>query len=162
MNPPARRAQHRGRAPPPARRGSTLAEELASLVGRSHRALRAAAERRLSVRGETVLAWHLLKVLMRCGPATQVELAAATAQDPASISRALEELESERAVRRTRDPSDRRRLVAAISPRGLRRYRSMTPAVMEGIEERLATLPPPARLELRRLLRQLLGDPAPR
>ena len=162
MAPPRRRpllprSAPRAAARPPA---PALAEELGTLVGRTRRLLRAEAERRVAARGESLVAWQLLKHLVRSGPATQVELAQAIAQDPAGISRLLEPLEEAGAVRRVRDPVDRRRLVASATARGRKRFLAVTPSVVEGFERLLETLEAAEVLELRRILRKLLGDAA--
>jgi len=81
----------------------SLSEEIASGIARVRRRLIAEADRRLSERGETVLAFQVLSALQRRGRAAQNELAEHIGQHPTGVSRLLEELEQAGLVRRARD-----------------------------------------------------------
>ena len=130
----------------------SLSEEIASGIARVRRRLIAEADRRLSERGETVLAFQVLSALQRRGRAAQNELAEHIGQHPTGVSRLLEELEQAGLVRRARDRSDRRRIQAEPTERGRAFLEHGRPLVDAAIEEVLAPL---ARAE-RRTLRDLL------
>lgn len=137
-----------------------LAEEIHRLIGRSRRMLWLASARALEARGDSVFAWQCLCYLVNNGPTVQQDLAMATAQDPAGTSRLLDELESRRLVKRSPDPSDRRRLVVSVTRAGRAWHRSASPAVAEAVGEALQRLTPRQRTTLARLLRTLLDLPA--
>lgn len=133
-----------------------LYEEVGSLIGRTRRKVRGVLLARMGA--EALDTWLLLKRLVRLGPATQRELADATAQHPAAISRALERLEEQGLVGRTSDPEDRRRRVVEPTAAGLARFQALAPTAQAGIEEALARLQTSDAQQLKRLLRKLLGD----
>jgi DNA-binding MarR family transcriptional regulator len=62
----------------------------------------------------------VLSHLHRYGPATPGELAAADHQHPQSLTRVFAELEQEALVSRSPDPRDRRQVLLAIRPAGVR------------------------------------------
>jgi len=130
----------------------SLSEEIASGIARVRRRLIAEADRRLSERGETVLAFQVLSALQRRGRAAQNELAEHIGQHPTGVSRLLEELEQAGLVRRARDRSDRRRIQVEPTARGRAFLEHGRQLVDAAIEEVLAPL---ARAE-RRTLRDLL------
>jgi DNA-binding MarR family transcriptional regulator len=134
------------------RSAASLPEEIASGIVRVRRRMIAEADRRLGKRGESVLTWQVLSALERRGPSAQNELAQHIGQHPTGMSRLLEELEHARLVRRTRDPSDRRKVVVAPTARGRSFLEQGRPLVDAAVEEVLAPL---ARAE-RRTLRDLL------
>ncbi len=100
------------------RSAASLPEEIASGIVRVRRRMIAEADRRLGKRGESVLTWQVLSALERRGPSAQNALAQHIGQHPTGMSRLLEELEQARLVRRTRDPSDRRKVVMLEVERG--------------------------------------------
>jgi MarR family transcriptional regulator for hemolysin len=136
------------RAPP----GTELGEEIATLFGRARRLMRAQVERELAQGGQQLLDWAVLRYLVRVGPGSQVALADAAAQDPASVSRALEEMERRGLVGRTRDPRDRRRVLVVATAEGRRLFTQMRPPLARGVLGALANLGARELLELRRLL----------
>jgi MarR family 2-MHQ and catechol resistance regulon transcriptional repressor len=144
------------RAPAPADR--LLSEELGRLLFRGRRLLWTTAAARLEARGESMLAWQLLSHLHRWGPATQREIADRTAQHTTGVSRLLDELERGGFVRRTRDPSDRRKLQVQITPRGVARVEGSRPGVFGAVEEVLRPLQQEERRQLRALLEKLVAD----
>jgi len=140
------------RAPMAVHPASSLSQEIASGIARVRRRMIAEADRRLGQRGETVVAWQVLSALQRCGPSAQNELAQHIGQHPTGISRLLEELEQARLVRRSRDRSDRRKVLVVATARGRSFLEHGRPLVDAAVEEVLAPL---ARAE-RRTLRDLL------
>ena len=103
--------------------------ELVRLVGQTRRRLWIAAARALAARGESVVAWSLVNRLAELGPLTQRELADASAQHPAGVSRQLDELERKGLTTRGADPSDRRRRVVDLTAAGQRWHRQLRPLV---------------------------------
>ncbi len=134
---------------------STTAE-IASGIVRVRRRMIAEADRRLGKRGESVLTWQVLSALERRGPSVQNELAQHIGQHPTGMSRLLEELEQARLVRRTRDPSDRRKVVVAPTARGRSFLEQGRPLVDAAVEEVLAPLARAGRRTLRDLLWRML------
>ncbi len=152
MRDPPSAAARRTKAP--------LAEEVYRLIGRSRRMLWMASARSLEAQGESVFTWQVLCYLVHNGPAVQHDLAMATAQDPAGLSRVLEELEGRKLVRRSPDPADRRRSVVEPTKRGVAWYRAASPTVIAAVDEAMRALSPRQRRALRDLLRVLVDEPA--
>ena len=134
-----------------------LAEELYRLVGRSRRLLWMSAARSLEARGRSIFTWQVLCYLVRNGATTQRDLAYANAQHPAGISRLLEELESEKLIRRAADPNDRRKLLVEPTAKGRAWLEAETPDVMSAVDIAMRELSRPQREDLRALLERLLA-----
>jgi DNA-binding MarR family transcriptional regulator len=134
-----------------------LTEELYRLIGRSRRVLWLASARCLEARGESVFSWQVLCYLVHNGPAVQQDLAMAIAQDPAGMSRMLDELEARKLVRRKSDPQDRRRSVVAPTARGVAWYREASPAVIAAVDEAMRGLTLAQRKTLKGLLEVIAG-----
>jgi DNA-binding MarR family transcriptional regulator len=138
-------------------------EELGTLIARSRRRVWACAARHLERMGESIHTWQLLKHLRQRGPLAQCDLAAVCGQHPAGVSRMLEVLEGEGHVRRTRDPSDRRKVQVEITEAGLERLERMHPEVVTAADRALEPLSAEDRRALKALLEKLvLSDEAPR
>lgn len=137
-----------------------LAEEVYRLIGRSRRLLWVASARALEARGDSAFTWQVLCYLVHHGATVQQDLAMATAQDPASMSRLLEELEERKLVRRRPDPADRRRSIVEATRRGETWHRTASPTVNGAVEEAMSALSTKQRESLRELLRALLQLPA--
>jgi DNA-binding MarR family transcriptional regulator len=140
------------------RPAASLSEEIASGIVRVRRRLVAEADRRLAQRGETVLAWQVLSALHRCGRSAQNELAEHIGQHPTGMSRLLDELEQARLVRRTRDRSDRRKLLVEPTARGRTFVQRGRPLIDSAVEEVLAPLARAERRTLRNLLWRMLRE----
>jgi DNA-binding MarR family transcriptional regulator len=138
------------------RPAASLSEEIASGVVRVRKRMMAEADRRLAGRGETVVTWQVLSALQRCGPSAQNELAQNIGQHPTGMSRLLEELERARLVRRTRDRSDRRKILVEPTARGRAFLEQGRPLVDAAVEEVLAPLDRVERRTLRDLLWRML------
>lgn len=142
----------------PIRPAASLSEEIASGIVRVRRRLVTEADRRLAQRGETVLAWQVLSALHRCGRSAQNELAEHIGQHPTGMSRLLDELEQARLVRRTRDRSDRRKLLVEPTARGRSFVQRGRPLIDSAVEEVLAPLARAERRTLRDLLWRMLRE----
>ncbi len=128
------------------------------LLGQTRRRLWIAAARALAARGESIVAWSLVSRLADLGPLTQRELADASAQHPAGVSRQLNELERKGLTTRGTDPSDRRRRRVELTAAGLRWYRKMRPLVDRATAPVLRVLRPAEQHVLAKLLRRVSGD----
>jgi len=138
------------------RPAASLSEEIASGVVRVRKRMMAEADRRLAERGESVVTWQVLSALQRCGPSAQNELAQNIGQHPTGMSRLLEELERARLVRRTRDRSDRRKILVEPTARGRAFLEQGRPLVDAAVEQVLAPLDRVERRTLRDLLWRML------
>lgn len=140
---------------------SLLAEELYRHMNRARRLLWTAAASCLEEQGENIFTWQVLCTLVRHGAKTQRDLAYATAQHPAGLSRLLDELEADKLIVRKPDPEDRRKLLVSATPKGKARFEAASPPVWRGVDEALGVLTPAQRLELRNLLALLVPLDAP-
>jgi DNA-binding MarR family transcriptional regulator len=129
------------------------------LVGQTRRRLWIAAARALAARGESIVAWSLVNRLAELGPLTQRELADASAQHPAGVSRQLDELERKGLTARGTDPTDRRRRRVELTSAGLRWFRQTRPLVDQATAPVLAVLRPAERRALTTLLRKVVARP---
>jgi DNA-binding MarR family transcriptional regulator len=141
----------------------SLSEELGMLIGKTRRMVWANATRRLEQSGESILAWQVLACLMRAGKISQTEVATALAQHPAGVSRLIDDLEKQGYVARHRDGEDRRRVHVEVTARGKRRFHSILPEIVRGVDVVLEPLSGSERRALRGLLRKIvLQDPEAR
>jgi DNA-binding MarR family transcriptional regulator len=138
-----------------------LAEELYRHVNRARRLLWTTAAGCLEEQGESIFTWQVLCTLARYGAKTQRELAYATAQHPAGLSRLLDELEADKLIVRKPDPADRRKLLVSATPKGKARFEAASPPVWRGVDEALAVLTPTQRQDLRNLLAIIVPLDAP-
>jgi MarR family transcriptional regulator, transcriptional regulator for hemolysin len=138
----------------------TLVEELGMLISKTRRLVWMHATRRLEASGDSMLSWQVLAHLVRVGKSTQTEVALALAQHPAGVSRLVEELDRQGYVLRRRDPRDRRRVHVEASARGRRRFLSILPEVVRGVDQALETLSDQDRRVLRDLLRRVVSQDA--
>jgi DNA-binding MarR family transcriptional regulator len=139
-------------------RSESLVEELGMLISKTRKLVVAAATRQLDETGESMLAWQVLAVLIRGGKMTQSEVAVALAQHPAGVSRLLDDLEKQGYVARCRDSEDRRRVQVDATAKGQRRFRSILPEVLRGVDEALEPLSDGERRSLRDLLRKVVSQ----
>jgi MarR family transcriptional regulator, lower aerobic nicotinate degradation pathway regulator len=131
-------------------------EDLGRLIAFAGRLVRGAALRRLEAAGESFFAWQILARLVHQGPSTQRELAAATIQHPAGVSRLLAEMEEAGLVRRGRDPGDRRKMVVEATPAGRQSFEANRLLVAGAVAEALEPLALREQRVLGALLRKLL------
>jgi DNA-binding MarR family transcriptional regulator len=92
------------------------------------------------------------------GPATQLDLARALGVTPSVIVDMLDELETLDAVRRNRDPADRRRQIVELTPTGRALITKAAHAAHQVEAELLTNLDPARRTELLVTLRQLAQE----
>lgn len=138
--------------------GLLLAEEIHGLVGRTRRRLWLATTRCLEDRGEAPFRWHVVCYLVRNGATTQTELAYATAQHPAGVSRLVEELQESGLVKRVHDEADRRKVMVSVTAKGKAWFESHASAVNAAALEAMSNLSQSERADLRASLKKLLGE----
>ena len=138
-------------------RPSSRAAELGPLIAQARRLSFHRAAQRLEAQGHSMYAWQLLNQLRKLGSATQRELAAATAQHPAGVSRQLDELENVGAVIRRRAKRDRRKIEVDMTALGKALFATMQPEVEAALEEVFGALSAAEQLELRSLLEKVLA-----
>lgn len=130
--------------------------EMGALVARARRLVWTAAAHALEAHGFSMVTWVLLAILVRSGPATQREIADATGQHPASVSRLVNELEAEKLVRRRRDHEDRRRARVELTAAGNAFFRAARPHVIGALREALGPISTTDQRALRALLLELV------
>ena len=91
-------------------------------------------------------------------PATQLDLARALGVTPSVVVDMLDELETLDAVRRNRDPADRRRQIVELTPTGRTLITKAAHAAREVDTELLDNLDPARRADLLATLRQLAEE----
>ena len=141
------------------RRTDRASAELVRLVGQTRRRLWIAAARALAARGESIVAWSLVNRIAELGPLTQRELADASAQHPAGVSRQLDELERTGLTARVTDPADRRRRRVELTAAGVRWFQQMRPLVSAATAPVLAVLRPAERRVLTAMLQRVVSEP---
>jgi DNA-binding MarR family transcriptional regulator len=141
--------------------GESLLYEVGTLVARARRLVWTAAAHELEAHGLPMPTWVLLATLVRSGPSTQRELADATGQHAAGVSRLVNDLEAQKLVRRSRDDVDRRRARVEITAAGKAFCRVAKPHVIGALREALAPMSTTEQRALRALLLKLVPPPEP-
>lgn len=140
----------------PSKTTLALTEDVYRLIARSRRLLLATAGRALAARDRSVLMWQVLAWLEREGAQTQRQLATSVAQDPAGLSRLLEEMEAQKLLARTPDPTDGRKLLVRVTRKGKAQLAADMPSAMTAVDEVMSGLGTDERLALKTLLERLL------
>lgn len=141
--------------------GDSLLYDVGSLIVRARRLVWTAAARELEAHGLSMPTWVLLANLIRTGPATQREIADATGQHPAGVSRLVNELEAQKLVRRRRDDDDHRRAHVEITAAGRSFCRAARPHVLGALRSALGPVSVAEQRALRTLLLKLLPATEP-
>jgi DNA-binding MarR family transcriptional regulator len=136
--------------------GSTASERVGLLISRCRLLMWRTVTQRLEGAGQSLHLYRLLSELVQSGPRTQRELAMATAQHAAAVSRLVEELVAAGLIRRRRSARDRRQMIIAITSRGRARHRMDHPIVAAGIADILRPLSPAEQQRLAGLLEKVL------
>ena len=134
------------------------ADELTNLISMCRRLLWSTAHEELIKHGETIWGWQVLAHVERCSPITQCDLAYATAQHPAAVSRMLAELEGLGLVRRRRDAEDRRRVLVSLTRKGKLRFCALRDHVYRSMAATLSSLSEPERHQLLLLLGKIVDN----
>ena len=103
--------------------------------------------------------WHLaaLAALDDFGPHVQRDLASRLGLDPSDVVKVLDELTARGHVERTRDPADRRRVQARLTPSGKAVLTELLAEARTVDEDLLAPLAPAEREQLHGLLTRVLN-----
>src|SRR5437867_12176425 len=141
------------RALPSAAGDPSLSVEVGALIARARKGIWRAADQALAEYGESMHEFQIVACLLRAGPSAQRDLAVATAQHPAAVSRLLADLGRRGFVQRPRDRNDRRRRRVEVTPAGRAWIEGRKALVARAVEQTLL----PLRLAERRELRRLLG-----
>jgi len=131
-----------------------ITDYLGPLLGRSHEALRVLTVEALAPVGLSPKAFGALTVLAGEGPLAQGNLARRQGIDRTTMVAVVDELERARAVRRRRDPSDRRAYALELTAEGARLLDRAREAVLEAEDRFLAPLPAAERRALKAALRK--------
>ena len=102
--------------------------------------------------------WHLavLAALEDFGPQVQRELASRLGVDPSDMVKVLDDLTAHGHVERSRDPADRRRVQARLTPAGHAALTELLAEAHAADEELLAPLNPAEREQLHGFLTRML------
>jgi len=115
-----------------------MINELRRAIARLARAQRA--ERQRDMRALPLSLLSVLSILERIGPMTASQIAALEGVRKPSITRALADLEAQGLVKRGVLPTDARRMVIQITPRGIKSVRESRGILNEWYAERLSQL----------------------
>lgn len=110
-------------------------------------------ERGMRLRHMLVLAW-----LTDNGPTGQLSLATNLALDPSDVTATIDDLEDLKLVKRSVDPSDRRRKLITVTSRGGTEFRRLHELAAQISDELLAPLSERRRAALQADLRTILGS----
>lgn len=127
------------------------------LLGRTRVVSRQVMSRVVDGKIDSLVEFGLICTLVFEGGGTQAEIAVRTAQDPASVSRMIEDLEQRKVLRRRRDPKDRRKFCVEATAGGRAMVESSRDVMMLALEEVLKGLAHGDRVMLRDVLRKLVG-----
>lgn len=134
-----------------------MGEDLAALVSRLARRLRAAEEPVLARVGLTMWEYIALAHLADAPADSQQALAAATGYDKTRLIALLDGLEQRDLITRAPEPPDRRAHKVRLTPAGRRSFAAAQRRIRALERELLAPLPPADRDTLRATLSRLAG-----
>jgi MarR family transcriptional regulator, lower aerobic nicotinate degradation pathway regulator len=100
--------------------------------------------------------YRLLAALEESGPLVQAELGRTTSLDPSDVVAVLGELEQRGLIKRTVDPSNRRRNIVSITRAGSKQLKALDTVTDEIQERLLEPLSQSERRQLTKLLRKLI------
>src|SRR3954449_1288146 len=132
-------------------------DDLAALVGRLARRLRAAEEPVLARAGLTMWEYVTLAHLARAPADSQQALAASMGYDKTRLIGLLDGLEQRDLITRAPEPPDRRAHKVRLTPAGQRSFAAAQRGIRALEEQLLAPLAPPERDALRESLARLDG-----
>jgi DNA-binding MarR family transcriptional regulator len=136
-------------------------DELVNGISICRRLLWSTAHEELIKHGETIWVWMLLASIERCSPITQGDLAFATAQHPAAVSRLLAELEELGMVHRRRDADDRRCVLVSLTRKGRLRHAMLREHVYRSMAGTLSALDQGEQRQLMELLGKIVDTAVP-
>src|SRR5271155_2271587 len=138
--------------------GARPSDELGNRIAICRRLLWSTAHEELLKHGETIWVWMLLAHIERRSPITQGDLAFATAQHPAAVSRLLVELEGLGLVHRRRDSADRRCVLVSLTRKGRLRHGMLREHVYRSMAGTLSALDQGEQRQLMELLGKIVDN----
>ncbi|HEX2660970.1 MAG TPA: MarR family winged helix-turn-helix transcriptional regulator [Polyangia bacterium] len=132
-------------------------ETLAALIVQARRQVASRVERSLEDRRESIHLYRILAHLIRNGTSTQKQLAEATSQHAAGVSRLLYQLDRRGMVKRRRHALDRREIQVDVTAAGRARFRQLAPVVGSAVKQALAPMPAGDQARMIASLRKLLA-----
>jgi DNA-binding MarR family transcriptional regulator len=96
----------------------SLLQELAHALSRAERSFTRQLSRALEAEGCSVEQWHILMLLSDGRGHPMTEIAEFALVPPPSVTRLIDRMVADGVVHRTADPSDRRRVLVHLTPRG--------------------------------------------
>jgi DNA-binding MarR family transcriptional regulator len=143
-------------APAPAR----IRDRPTWLISRNYARSHALLSDGFATSGNGLRSYHyrLLAALDEWGPASQADLARSTSVDRSDVVTVLGELEPRGLIKRTVDPSNRRRNIVSITPSGRKQLQALDHVLDEIQEQLLEPLSQTERRQLTKLLRKLVDD----
>ncbi len=126
------------------------------LLGRTRVVSRQVMSRAVNGKIDSLVEFGMICTLVFEGSGTQAEIANRTAQDPATVSRMIEEMEQRKLLRRRRDPKDRRKFCVEATTAGRALVESSRDVMMRALEEVLKGLAHADRVMLRDVLKKLV------
>lgn len=126
------------------------------LFGRARVVTRQVMARVVDGKIDSLVEFGMMCTLVFEGRSTQAEIATRTAQDPATVSRIIEELERRKLLRRRRDLKDRRKFCVEATAAGRALVESSRDVMMLALEEVLKGLDHTDRVTLRDVLLKLV------
>ena len=100
--------------------------------------------------------YRLLAALQEWGPSSQADLGRSTAVDRSDVVNVLGELEQRKLIKRSVDPTNKRRNIVSITPAGSRQLAALDMVIDAVQEQVLAPLSEAERRQLHKLLRKLV------
>lgn len=137
-------------------------ESLGFLVHRADLALTRTLLARFGPRAVTVEQWMVLSRLSEGDGITQRELARRNGQDPTTLTRILQKMERNGLVERGDDRADGRALRVILTQKGRRLQAELAAVALAGVPQLTAGMTLREVQELKRLLRLLFENVAPR
>ena len=110
----------------------TLPDIYAFLLERTARVMKQYSKRRFTEMkaGITIAQWPILKSLSENGPSPQRELARNTFKDEPTVTRIIDLLSKNGFVERLADPTDRRRFLVRLTPKGKKKVKDILPEIV--------------------------------
>ncbi|AKV03614.1 Transcriptional regulator, MarR family [Labilithrix luteola] len=105
--------------------------------------------------GIKMVEWRVMAVLAEGGELTQQDLVGLTKMDKVSVSRAAQQLEKRKLLRRVQDPKDARSLRLSLTSTGMTLYKQVVPAALDFETEVLEGLTAAEVKTLKGILRRL-------
>lgn len=128
-------------------------------LGQLYRAAHARIEVRLAEEEQSLRTYYVLVSLAEHGKLSQQQVCDSIGIDRSDMVRLIDDLEGRGHVERSHHPTDRRRHLLTITPRGHRALRRCDAILTDVTDDVFAALSPDERRNLHRLTLRALGQP---